>query len=92
MINRATSRFPGGSVGKEFACDEGVEFDHWVRKIPWRRAWQPTPAFLPGQFHGQRSLAGYSPQGHKESDRTEATEQECMHPEGSSEGFMGSFL
>ena len=39
----------------------------------WRRKWQPTPVFLPGEFHGQRSLAGYSPQGHKESDTTEAT-------------------
>ena len=36
-------------------------FDPWVRKIPWRWAWQPTPAFLPGQSHGQRNLTGYSP-------------------------------
>ena len=36
-------------------------------KIPWRRKWQPTPVFLPGESHGQRSLVGYSPQGHKES-------------------------
>ena len=43
----------------------------WVRKIPWRREWLPTPVFLSGEFHGQRSLAGYSPWGHKESDRTE---------------------
>ena len=35
-------------------------FDHWVGKISWRGAWQPTPVFLPGEFHGQRSLAGYS--------------------------------
>ena len=34
-------------------------FDLWVRKIPWRRAWQPTPVFLPGESHGQRSLVGY---------------------------------
>ena len=40
-------------------------FDPWVRKIPWRRKWQPTTVFLPGEFHGQRSLAGYSPWGHK---------------------------
>ena len=46
-------------------------FDPWVGKIPWRRAWQPTPVFLPGESHGQRSLAGYSPLGCKESDRTE---------------------
>ena len=37
----------------------------------WRRKWQPTPVLLPGEFHGQRSLAGYSPWGHKESDTTE---------------------
>ena len=45
-------------------------FDPWVRKIPWRRAWQPTPVLLPGKSHGHRSLAGYSPWGHKESDAT----------------------
>jgi len=39
-----------------------------VVKIPWRRAWQPTPVFLPGESHGQRSLEGYSPWGHKEMD------------------------
>ena len=42
-------------------------------KIPWRRKWQPTPVFLPGESHGQTSLAGYSPWGHKELDRTEVT-------------------
>ena len=41
------------------------------QKIPWRRKWQPTPVFLPGEFNGQRSPAGYSPQGPKESDMTE---------------------
>ena len=46
-------------------------FDPWVGKNPWRRKWQPTPIFLPGNFHGQRSLAGYSPWGRKESDTTE---------------------
>ena len=45
----------------------------WVRRIRWRRAWQPTPVFLLGEFHGHRSLASYSPQGHKESDMTEVT-------------------
>ena len=43
-----------------------------IRKILWRRKWQPTPVFLPGESHGQRSLVGYSPWGHKESDTTEA--------------------
>ena len=44
-----------------------------VRKIPWRRAWQPTSVFLPREFHGQRGLAGYSPQGRTELYTTEAT-------------------
>ena len=43
-------------------------------KIPWRRKWQPTPVFLPGESYGQRSLAGYSPWGGKELDMTEATQ------------------
>ena len=43
------------------------------RKIPWRRAWQPTPVFLPRESHGQRSLVGYSLKGCKELDMTEAT-------------------
>ena len=47
------------------------KFNLWVRKIPWRRAWQPTPAFLPGESHGQRSLAGYSLYGRKAADKTE---------------------
>ena len=46
-------------------------FDPWVRKILWNRKSQPTPVFLPGKFHGQRSLVGYSPWGCKESDLTE---------------------
>ena len=46
-------------------------FDYRVRKIPWRRAWQPSPVFLPGESHGQRSLAGCSPWGSKESDMTD---------------------
>ena len=46
-------------------------FDPWVGKIPWRREWQPTPVFLPGESHGQRKLAGYSPGGHRELDSTE---------------------
>ena len=47
------------------------KFNPCVRKTSWRRAWQPTPVFLPREFHGQRSLAGYSPWGHKESDMPE---------------------
>ena len=66
--------FPGGSVGKESTCnarDTGdCRFDPLVGKILWRRAWQPTPVFLPGEPHGKRSLGGYSPKGHKGSDTT----------------------
>ena len=57
-------------------CEEPVcqcrrhRMDPWVGKIPWRRKWQPTPGFLPGKSHGQRSLVGYSPWYHKESDTT----------------------
>ena len=47
------------------------EFSSWVRKIPWKRAWHPTPVFFPRESHGQKSLAGYSPWGCKESDTTE---------------------
>ena len=53
------------------------EFYAWVGKISWRRAWQPIPVFLPGESHGQRSLVGGSPWGHKESDTTEVTS--CAH-------------
>ena len=48
-----------------------TRFHPWVRKIPWRREWQPTPVFLPGEFPIQRSLAGYSPWYHKELNMTE---------------------
>ena len=48
-----------------------TEFDSWVGKIPWRREWHSAPVFLPGEFHGQRSLVGYSPWDHKEPDTTE---------------------
>jgi len=51
----------------------------WVRKIPWRREWQSTPVFLPGESHGQRSLEVYTPWGCKESDMTEVTEYEHKH-------------
>ena len=49
------------------------EFDPWLGKIPWRRTWEPFLVSLPGESRGQRSLAGYSPWGHKESDTTEQT-------------------
>ena len=67
--------FPGGSSGKESACQcrrcKRGGFNPWVRKIPWGRKWQPTPVFLPGKSHGQRSLEGSSPWVCKELDTTE---------------------
>ena len=52
-------------------CYRRPRLDPWIRKIPWRREWLSTPVFLPGEFQGQRSLEGYSPWCHKESDMTE---------------------
>ena len=63
--------FPDGSDSKKSACNAGDRASISVGKIPWRRKWQPTPVFLPGKSHGQRSLVGYCPWGHKESDTTE---------------------
>ena len=62
-------------MGEESACQcrrrKRCVFSPWVRKIPWKRPWQPIPVFLPGESYGQRSLAGYSPWGRKESETTE---------------------
>ena len=63
--------FPGGSDGKASDRNVGPWFDPWVRKIPWRRKWQPTPVLLPRKFYGWRSLVGYSPWDRKDSDTTE---------------------
>ena len=63
----------GKAVIKEYACwcrrRKRCRFNPWVRKIPWRRGWQPTPVFLPQESHGQRSLMGYSSWGHKGSQK-----------------------
>ena len=63
LVTQMLNNFP--------ALQETQRFDPWVGKIPWRRAWQPIPAFLPGEFRGLRSLVGYGPWGRKESDTTE---------------------
>ena len=67
--------FLGGSVVKNPPAIAGVSEDTSLipgsRRFPWRRKWQPTPVFLPGESHGQRSLVGCSPRGHKELDMTE---------------------
>ena len=67
--------FPGGASGKESAYQcrrcKRCRLHILVRRLPWRRRWQPTPVFLPGESPGQRSLTGYSPWGRKELDTTE---------------------
>ena len=59
-----TYTYPGGSVVKNLPANVGDTGDAGsipgLGKIPWRRVWQPTPVFLPGKLHGQRSLVGYS--------------------------------
>ena len=69
--------FPNGTSGKEPTCQcrrhKKCGFGPWVRKIPWRRAWQPTPVSLAGESHGQRNLVGYAPWGGTELDKTEMT-------------------
>ena len=58
--------------GKESSCKcRRHEFDPWVGNISWRKKWQPTPVFLPGESHGQRSLVGYSLWSHQQSNITE---------------------
>jgi len=69
--------FPRWFSGKESACQcRRCGFDPWVGKIPWRRKWQPTSAFLPGKSHGQRSLMGYSLWGRKRDGHDLATNQQ----------------
>ena len=72
--------FPGGSSGKESACQcrrhKRLEFNPWVRKILWSRKWLPTPVFLLGKSHGLKKLLGYSLWHHKELAMTECT---CIH-------------
>ena len=69
---------PRWHSGKESACQykrcKRLGFDPWIGRIPWTRKWPPAPVFLPGKFHGQRSLAGCHPWSHKESETTEPTQ------------------
>ena len=64
LLLHIVRNFPGGSAVKNQLTNAGdMGFDPWVGKIPWRREWLPTRAFLPGEFHGQRSLVGYTVHG-----------------------------
>ena len=70
-------------LSKESTCQcrrcKRCWFNSQIRKIPWKRKWQPTPVFLPGKSYGQRSLVGYSPWSHKESDTTEQLSMHTNH-------------
>ena len=80
MINQWIKGFPGGASGEEPTCQRRRQgFDPRVRKIPWSQKWQPTPVLLPGESHGQRSLVGYSPWGHKELNMTERLRMHARH-------------
>ena len=69
------SGFPGGTRGKDSTCQcrrqKRCSFDPWVRKIPWRRAWQTARVFSPVKSHEEKTLAGYSSWSHKESHMAE---------------------
>ena len=75
VSHRSRKGLPRWLSGKESGCQcsrhKRCRYNPWVGKIPWKRKWQPTPVFLPGEFHGQRSQVGCSPWGHKELDTTE---------------------
>ena len=78
--------FPGGTSSKESTCQcrrcNRCWFNPWVGKIPWSRKWHPTPIFLPGESHEQRSLEGYRPWGCKALDPTERAHMRawaCTH-------------
>ena len=75
--------FPGGASGKEPACQcrrhKRCWFNHWAGKILCSRAWQPTPVFLPGESHGQRSLEGYNPLDHTQRVRHDWSNWACIY-------------
>ena len=84
MLFSLSSSATDCSKSKESACKAGDTGDLGQipvsRRCPWRRKWQSTPVFLPGESHGQKSLAGYSPSDRKESDMAEVTEHMHTHP------------
>ena len=82
LFTKQVRGFLGGTSGKESTCQcrshKRYGFDSWVGKIPWSKKWKPTSVFLPDKFHGQRSLVGYSPWGHEESDSTEHKHKQAI--------------
>ena len=83
MIIRYTYSFKRASLVTQMVKNtpamQETRFNPWVGKMPWKREWLPTPVFLPGEFHGERILAGYSPWGCKESDTTEQLTLSRVH-------------
>ena len=76
LVSSSSHRLPWELSSKAPACQcRRRKFNPWVGKMPWRRKWQPTPVFLPGKSHGQRSLVGDSPQGCKRVEHNSATKQ-----------------
>ena len=82
FVIKSPLRLPWWLSGEEstFQCRR-CRFNPWLRQIPWRRKWQPTPVFLPGKSHGQRSLVVYSPWGCKRVKHNLATNQQQNHPD-----------
>ena len=76
-MSKIGAGFPGGTSGKEPTCQckkhKRLGFSPWIRKIPCRKTWQPTPVFSPTESQGQRNLTDYGPYGHKELEETEET-------------------
>ena len=70
---------PSGSAVKKPPAVQETQVQSLGQKIPWRKEWLPTPQFLPGEAHGQRRLVGYSPEGCRKSDTTDATEHARTH-------------
>ena len=96
LMHSSSTGFPGGASSKEPTCQcrlyKRCRFDPWVGKVLWRRAWQPTPVFLPRESYGQRSLVGCSPWGRKELDMTEVTSHICTAPGHSTMSFVELIL
>ena len=78
LLSVASNGLLCGSDGRHLQCGR-PGFDPWVGNILWRRKWHPTPVLLPGESHGWRSVVGYSPWGHKESDTAERTHFTSLH-------------
>jgi len=75
-------------VVKNLPASAGTQVQYLVEKIPWRKEWQPTPVSLPGEFHGQRRLVGYSLWGLKQSDTTEGLNNDNQFQKSSCFNFL----